>query len=277
MTSSCGERQARLRRTGSSRLLLAAGPGGTTVAARSSSSRNSAPGSWNPGGCRRSTWRSSQADRPAESCPSVRRRYQMEAAAIPTKARKCSALRLYRRWSRLGSRPARTRFSRPPSDVGPTAVRTRCLCVRCGGGFPARGAIAAGGRSRIPCRRAVSPAVGVGDREGSEWAGCPAQVERALAVVHVRIGDAQGQRQSVLVGDQVDLRSQLAARSDAVRSVAPFCGPHADRVDRAPRPVQLTSKHRVRRGDPVDSGPGGRAPPPCRRGHSRRRTRPHCA
>lgn len=43
-------------------------------------------------------------------------------------------------------------------------VRTRGPCGRCGGGCPADGATGAGGRSRSPCPRAVSPAADAGGR-----------------------------------------------------------------------------------------------------------------
>ena len=54
-------------------------------------------------------------------------------------------------------------------------------------------------------------------------------------------GDADRQRQALAVDDEVDFRSlSCRGRSDPVPSAAPFEGPDADGVNRAPRPVQLT-------------------------------------
>lgn len=110
-----------------------------------------------------------------------------------------------------GSRRARTRFSRRPIGGGRAAVRTRCPCGRCGGGCRACGAIGAGGRSRSPCPRAVSPAFVAVGRGGIGWWNSTHEGFEAEAVMHVGTGDPQRQGQSVPVAEQVDFRSRLAA------------------------------------------------------------------
>lgn len=97
------------------------------------------------------------------------RQWQMRAAAMPTKARKCSALRSYRRCSRR----ARTQSVRRPIGDGRAARRARCHGGRCGGGFRVCGASGAGGRSlcrRGACRGAVGEV-----HAGTGSAGCPAR------------------------------------------------------------------------------------------------------
>ncbi|MGX1510199.1 hypothetical protein RKD44_001487 [Streptomyces collinus] len=154
---------------------------------------------------------------------------------MPTKARKCSALCF---------------------GGGRAAVRTRCPCGRCGGGCRACGAIGAGGRSRSPCPRAVSPAFVAVGRGGNGW------VESRARGVRGRGCHACWHRRSPETGA---VRSGRRAggfsipacrgRSDSVRSVAPFCGPDADGVDRAPRPVQLAPSAELVEDDSVEPGP----------------------
>ncbi|MFB7265100.1 hypothetical protein ACFCXH_23520 [Streptomyces nojiriensis] len=87
------------------------------------------------------------------------------------------------------SRPTKARFFPPPTD----------------------GAIAAGGRSRSACPRAVSPDAGAGARGGSGWAECRARAFPNPGCRACSRRNSPRQRQSVPVTDQVDLRSQLPA------------------------------------------------------------------
>lgn len=85
---------------------------------------------------------------------------------------------------------------------------------------------------------------------------------KVLAVMHVGAGDPQGERQPIPVGDQVDLRSRVAAigriRS---RQRPPFCSPQADGADCATRPIQVSASTEFIEDDAVAPGPdAGPAP-----------------
>lgn len=144
-------------------------------------------------------------------------------------------------------------------------MRTRRPYGRCDGGCHACGAIGAGGCSRNPCPRAALLAFGAEARAGTGWGDAPHERLQALAVVHVRTGDTQGQRQFVPVTDQMDLRSQLAAigriRS---RQWPPFAA------------LTLTESiaHRDQSSSPRAASSGSEA---CRWSNGSRRTRVPCS
>lgn len=161
---------------------------------------------------------------------------------MPTKARKCSAC-VRSDGEVVGSRPARTRFSRPPTDAGPAAARTRHPCGQCDGEYRAREAIGAGGRSHSPCPAAASPAADAGDHGGTGSVGCHARAASCpdcRACSHRRCPRTAAVR-SGRRSDESSIPT-CRGRSDSVLSKAPFCSPDADRVDRAPQPVQLTPR-----------------------------------
>lgn len=180
----------------------------------------------------------------------------MRIAAIPTKARKCSALRSYRRWSRR----------QPDSQDTVLSTTQRCRPSRCEGSMPLRampwripracGATGAGGCSRSPCRRVVSPAVDAGGHGGSGWLGCRARVAPSpgcRACWHRRCPETVAARSGPWSGESSI--PTCRGQSDSVRSRAPFCRPHADRVDRAARPVQLTTGTELVEDDAVQPSP----------------------
>lgn len=82
------------------------------------------------------------------------------------------------------------------------------------------------------------------------------------AVVHVRARDAERERQSIPVGDQADFSIRAChGQLDSVPSEAPLRSPHADGVDRTPRPVQFPAGAEFIKDDAVEPGPGpGSAP-----------------
>ena len=104
--------------------------------------------------------------------------------------------------------------------------------------------------ARVSTTRAAAGA----DRENPLYQGL-----QGLAIVGVGSRDRYGQGQTGPVGAQVDLRPPSCPdRQDADLSGPPFEGSGVHRVDRTPRPVQLTTRTDLIQHEPVElgSGPG---------------------
>jgi hypothetical protein len=138
----------------------------------------------------------------------------------------------------VGSRRARTRSVLRPIGGGRAAGRTRCLCVRCGGGYRACSAmtqvvvvVAPAGRQL----RRTSPSWSATRADGRDTAH---ERFQALAVMRYRARDPQRQRQSVRSVTRwiCDPSLPRSVGFDPVRS--PLCRPRTHRVDGTTRPVE---------------------------------------
>ena len=81
------------------------------------------------------------------------------------------------------------------------------------------------------------------------------------AVVDVGGADRDRDGRTGPLGDEVDLRPVLAAIDKFGFVSSAFDGPHAHRVNRAPRPDQLSSGAELVQQDPVQLGPHPRGAP----------------